>query len=487
MSTSILVNLHLILAAIWRRRYLIVVPTIILPIIATVICIITPRNWETHTTILVQESAKMNPFLEDLSVSTDLENRITTLDTLLHSRHMLINVGKDLGEINEQSQGVEIDKFVKKVSSSLNVKLIGKDLVKLVYHSNTPEYIDKTLYAIRERFLEKLLAPELSAIVASETFLTEQLRLKKRDLQSSELSLANFKEKNTDSLPRLYGANSTRFAQLNDLIEQRKVELSGAIASKKTIRTRLAQVDPVMSEIEQHIVATKGELAILRSRYTDKHSRVQTALRKLEQLKDERAVQSKASYKMNEIDLNRLWEVANKMKDGEVDGNQNILLVSQLKELQMASGKVEQIKEELQSLESQANTVKASIVGTGNMERQLLELERDLKVKRDLYSDLLSRYEMAKITGALGKFEQPERIKIIDEPFIPSIPNNFPLSIFILAGVIGGISLGGGMALFVEIADTSIRSKEQLELITCAPVLTRIPKINDVNYLGEKF
>ena len=486
MNTSILINLHLILAAIWRRRYLILVPTIVFPVIAVVVCIITPRKWETHTTILVQESAKMNPFLEDLSVSTDLENRITTLDTLLHSRHMLINVGKDLDVINEQSKGVEIDKFVKKVSSSLNVKLIGKDLVKLVYRSNTPENIDITLHAIRERFLEKLLAPELSAIAASETFLTEQLRLKKNDLQSSELSLTNFKEKNTDSLPRLYSSNNTRFAQLNDQIEQKKVELSGAIAAKKTIRTRLAQVDPVMSEIEQHIVATKGELAILRSRYTDKHSRVQTALRKLEQLKNERAVQSKASYKMNEVDLNRLWEIANKMKDGEVDASQNILLVSQLKELQMASGRVEQIKEELQSLESQANILKASIVGTGNMERQLLELERDLKVKRDLYGDLLSRYEMAKITGALGKFEQPERIKIIDEPFIPSIPNNFPLSIFILAGVIGGISLGVGMALFIEIADTSIRSKKQLELITCAPVLTRLPKINDANYFGEK-
>ena len=43
------------------------------------------------------------------------------------------------------------------------------------------------------------------------------------------------------------------------LLEQRKIELSGAIAAKRTIRTRLAQVDPVMSEIEQNIVTTKSE------------------------------------------------------------------------------------------------------------------------------------------------------------------------------------------------------------------------------------
>ena len=82
MTTSIIINIHLILGAIWRYRYLIIFPATALPIIAVIICSIAPRNWQTHTTILVQESAKMNPFLEDLSVSTDLENRITTLDTL---------------------------------------------------------------------------------------------------------------------------------------------------------------------------------------------------------------------------------------------------------------------------------------------------------------------------------------------------------------------------------------------------------------------
>jgi uncharacterized protein involved in exopolysaccharide biosynthesis len=119
------------------------------------------------------------------------------------------------------------------------------------------------------------------------------------------------------------------------------------------------------------------------------------------------------------------------------------------------------------------------------MERQLLSLERDLKVKRSLYSDLLYRNEKAKITGALGIFEQPERIKIIDEPYKPSSPTNSPLSIFLLAGIIGGIFLGGGLALFAELTDTSIRARYQLELITSTPVITRLPRINEKINLGE--
>jgi uncharacterized protein involved in exopolysaccharide biosynthesis len=166
------------------------------------------------------------------------------------------------------------------------------------------------------------------------------------------------------------------------------------------------------------------------------------------------------------------------------------LLVSQLQELQLADSQVEKIKEEMNSIEKQVSTLRSALAGTGEMERQLLTLERDLKVKRGLYSDLLYRYEKAKITGALGKFEQPERIKIIDEPYQPSAPTNFPLFIFLIAGILGGIFLGSGLALFVELADTSVRAKHQLELITAIPVITRIPLIKDkaykeINRLGE--
>ena len=82
-------------------------------------------------------------------------------------------------------------------------------------------------------------------------------------------------------------------------------------------------------------------MPFLRSRYTDQHSKVETALRKLLQLEDERESQSRTSYKITEVDLNRLWEIASSMQDGDLDKNQNLLLVSQLQELQLADSHVE--------------------------------------------------------------------------------------------------------------------------------------------------
>ena len=74
--------------------------------------------------------------------------------------------------------------------------------------------------------------------------------------------------------------------------------------------------------------------------------------------------------------------------------------------------------------------------------------------------------------------EQPERIKIIDQPFIPSSPDNLPVIVFFLAGLIAGLGLGIGVSLIIEYSDTSIRYIEELEQISGVAVVTRLPRIN---------
>ena len=110
----------------------------------------------------------------------------------------------------------------------------------------------------------------------------------------------------------------------------------------------------------------------------------------------------------------------------------------------------------------------------GALESELIKLQRDLKVKRALYDELLNRYEMARITGSLSLFEQYKRVKVIDEPFEPGMPANLPAWIFAIAGLFGGLFLGTGLAILLEFADNSVRYRTQLEYITELPVLGSI-------------
>ena len=137
-----------------------------------------------------------------------------------------------------------------------------------------------------------------------------------------------------------------------------------------------------------------------------------------------------------------------------------------------------QIQQEIQSIIDQITTIESNVKNVGTVERELMDIERDLEVKRTLYDELLERFEKATVTGALGRFEQPERIKVIDQPFVPSTPDNLPMIVFFIAGLIAGLGLGVGVALIIEYSDTSLRYIEDLEAITGVSVVARIPRIN---------
>ncbi|GAL34873.1 polysaccharide biosynthesis chain length regulator SypO [Vibrio maritimus] len=95
------IRLLVMLTAAWRRRYAIVIPILVMPIIAYAVGVMTPPKYKSHTSMLIQETAKMNPFLEDIAVSTMLKERLSALKTLLNSRHVLLSVASDLNLIDD--------------------------------------------------------------------------------------------------------------------------------------------------------------------------------------------------------------------------------------------------------------------------------------------------------------------------------------------------------------------------------------------------
>ena len=76
---------------------------------------------------------------------------------------------------------------------------------------------------------------------------------------------------------------------------------------------------------------------------------------------------------------------------------------------------------------------------------------------------------------ALSIKEKDERVKIIDQPYTPTSSSNMPALYFILGGLVGGLLLGIGLAILLEISDSSLRYRSQLETITGVPVFGRIP------------
>jgi len=467
---------YFILSGAWRRRYIIIIPIIVLPILAALISFMSPKNYASHTSMLIQETAKLNPFLEDLAVSSMLKERINSLKVLLHSRHILGKVALDRGLVNADTSAKEHDQIISHLSNALTIQMVGKDLIRIDYKSHTPGGMEEILHSVSTQFIEQVLAPERSSMNDSSRFLAEHLQSRQDELDKAELAMAEFKDKHASELPELYLTNISRLAKMKQRLFERQSELDGATRSLGGINQQLSKTNPVLSLIEQKIIRLQSELALLRARYTEQHSKVVTALKDLQRLEEER--QKLLINKDENLNIEKLWTLGSNYQVNNDPQNQP-LLISQLENMQRTSGKVEGLVEEVKSLKLMIAELEEQISGYGENASTLSKLEREVAIKRDLHDDMLMRFEKAGITESLGVFEQDKRVKIIDRPFTPTSSTNKPLILFIISGVLGGIFLGSGLAIIMELSDSSIRTSEHLHRLTGAPVLSRISYIKE--------
>ncbi len=474
-SRPLIEIIHLFLAAGWRRRYLICVPIILLPPLALGVSKFAPQKYEARMTLLVQEPAKLNPFLEDLTVATNLKERISALRALGRSHHILGGAARDLGLITEDMSVQARDTVVKRLASSLNVSLFGAELLELRLRGDSPDGLDRILASIGRRFIDQILAPERSSITDSVAFLTRQMEDQQVGLETAEDELAAFKTKHADSLPNVQSSNMTRLSQLRQALDDDRTALAGADAALADLSSRLARNNPVIANIEERIVTLSAQLAQLRSRYTDRHSDVASVQRQLSRLREERTHILSAVGTLTADDLDRLWSLASTRSD--LSQAAADLLVSQLGQLQEAQAQRATLQRRVSQLEMAIAELERRVAAHGAVERELNTLERDVAIRRDLYDGLVRRFEMARVTGALGQFEAPDRIQVIDPPTEDPVPVGPGKLLFLIAGVFGGIALGLGLAVLFEVLDSTIRSREVIENLLGVPVLGRIPPL----------
>ncbi|MDK9735884.1 chain-length determining protein [Vibrio sp. D404a] len=464
-----------ILYGAWRQRYVIVIPMLILPVLGLLVANLTPKKYDSHTSMLIQETAKMNPFLEDIAVSTMLKDRINALKTLLHSRHVLYSVAEELELIDSRMSNFEQEQIISDLSQRLMVTQLGKDFLKISLTSDTPDNMKETLQSVSEHFISQILAPERSSIEDSSNFLAIHIEKRRAALDEAEQALALYRNDNIESTPEIQSQSLNRLAALKQSLSEKEAEMAGVEKSLGTMDQQLSRTNPVIGKIEDQIIDIRSELTLLQAKYTNKHSAVQAKLRELDRLESER----KTLLEMKQPNMNsdQLWDIASSNTFNDVSELQP-LLVTQLHSLQLVRARFESLKEETKSLKTMIFELENKANNFGQNAKEMYRLQRDVQVKRQLYDELVERYEMAQLTGSLGQFEQNKRIKIIDLPYTPSIPSNMPSFIFVIAGLIAGIGFGVGLAILFELFDSSVKGSAQVEQLLGVPVITVIPNMN---------
>lgn len=475
--------IYLGLYALYTRIKLFIIPFCIIPIVVIALGLSAQKQYTNHATILIEESALLNPYLDDLSFSFQLSDRMAALRTLVISRKVLIAVAKETQLIAEDATSKQVEEIHQQLSKALSLSLIGDELVRInfIWHDQTQ--MKPVLEKVVEKFIERLLAPTKASLDTSEQFFFKQLDSLREELELSEEALAVFKTQNSNTLPDVLHSNRQTFDNLLSEKQQKLIALSGAKAKLNALVSKVGQANPILGNLEEKIVRTESELSLLRTRYTEKHSKIIEKKRTLANLKNRQQALLESSEKLDTTNLDQLWQMVNTLPSG--DGKESSVLVSQLLALEEARNNLLQQEQEFAMLEEQVKLVSERLLVTSDVEKQLRKLERDYEVKQSLYKDMLSRYEMAKVTGKLVKYEGPDKVKTIERAYSPTQPINTSMVMTVIVGLILGIFTGGASVFVAALCDSHLKDIKTIEKLTSAQVVTVLPIVNAETNFGN--
>jgi len=469
--------LYLTLYAVYTRAKLFVIPLLVVPFVIILLTVTAQKKYVNHATILIEESALLNPYLDDLSFSFDLSNRMAALRTLVISRKVLIAVAKETQLVPENATPAQIEKIHQELSQALSLSLVGDELVRVNFIWHEQSKMKLVLEKVVEKFIERLLAPTRASLDSSEQFFYQQLNSIRDELELSEEALAAFKSTNSNTLPAVLHSNRQTFDKLLSDQQQKTIVLSGAQAKLKALTTKMGQANPILGRIEEKIIVAESELSFLKTRYTEKHSKVISKKRELQSIRNRQQSLLESAEDLDPTNIEQLWQMANTLPSGK--DNESSVLVSQILKLEEAKNEVAQHQQEYDMLEQQVKLVGERLLVTSDVEKQLRKLERDYDVKQSLYKDMLSRYEMAKVTGKLVKYEGPDKVKTIERAYSPTQPINTSLVASIIVGIILGVFTSSTIVFVATLFDSHLKDIQTIEKLSSLEVVTILPIVKN--------
>src|SRR5262249_15970727 len=116
-----------------------------------------------------------------------------------------------------------------------------------------------------------------------------------------------------------------------------------------------------------------------------------------------------------------------------------------------------------EDLQRRIRNYQGRIEATPAIEQQYEMLSRDREAAGAYYNDLKKRGEEARLGKQLGDHQLNAQFRILDPASLPASPS-FPNPLFFgLGGIAGGIALGAGIGLLLEMSDTSVKNDKDIE------------------------
>lgn len=470
-----------VIAILRRRWYLISLLAVIGCAAGYIASQVLPKRFTSQTLVLVQQPAVSVDLVKPI-VSDNTNQRLAAMQQQILSRSRLEPVIQQFGLYRKDVDQVPMDDLVERLRSAITITPVqpmaetrAQNLpgfyISVVF--GDPHLAQQICARITTMFLEENVLSRQGQTMQTDEFLGKQLEEAKAKLDAQDARLAAFQRKYLGSLPDEEQTNLNLLTGLTSQLEASTQALSRAqqdksfaesVLSQQVSAWQTSQSGQNPETLAQQLATLEAQLTTLQSKYTDDHPDVIKAKNDIAAIKE------------------RIARENQQQKSAGIDKTAKPLVEpAQIQQLRAQIHQYDQvIKERTQQqedIQAQIKLYQARVQASPTVEQEYKLVTRDHQSALDFYNDLLKKRDQSAMAMNLEKSQQGEQFQVLDPANLPDKPSFPKMPIFAGGGFAGGLALGLGFTLLLEMQDTSMRSEHDVEAALHLPVLAMIPVI----------
>ncbi len=445
-----------------KRRWILIVPLILALAAGSYLAITLPKIYEAKTLILIQPQKVPTQYVQSL-VSSDIDERISTLSQQILSRTNLEKIIRDLDLFSGPgSAGLYMEDKVASLRKNISVEITRSrretNSFSITFKGKDPETIMKVTNALATYFIDENIKVREAQAIGTSDFLDDELEAMRVRLEEKEGALETYKTQFMGELPEQLETNLRILDRLQEQMSEsqeglrdaksRLVSLQNQASSGFLSVSRDGDTEPDPLDLN----SLQAELARLQSRYTARHPdiiKLKSRITELEQNQDSSRSGQSQSTAQEPVEI--------------TDVKREIYI----------------FESEAQRLLTQIRQYESRVESTPRREQELLALQRDYRNLQDSYSSLLSRKLEAEIAVNMERKQKGEQFRILDRASVPKRPVEPNMKKLFLMTIAGGFGVGGAIVFLLEILNSTFRSPKEIETLLGLPTLAMIPFIED--------
>jgi len=476
------------LAMLRRRLKVILIPTLLAPLVGFAVSYAFSPKYTSTSLVLVAEQKVPEGYVKP-AITADLGQRVATLEQRALGADRLRSLINRLQLANGPRS---VDAVIDAIRTNIDVAPVNSAFIptpgkkkgqqgqsdlpgfNVSYTASNPREAQEVCAGVTDIMLQENLKDRAQVAQGTTEFLVRQVEEAKGTLDALDSQMATFKQKYVGQLPGDEDSNLKILMGMNSQLDANTQTLSRAQQDKAYTESLLSQqlsawkssqtaTNP--QNLEQQLATLQSQLITLQGRYTEDYPDVVKAKKdiaelqkKLKEINSAAADAPAATSTPDQASLSEPPEI-----------QQLRLQIHQYQQVITQAGR------DQQRLQEQIKIYQGRVALSPAVEEQYRKLTRDYDTAQKFYDDKSKQEKDSETQTAMEREQQGEQMQLqnpADLPDSPTFPNRL---LFAGGGVAGGLAIGLGLAIWLEMRDQSVRTERDVLAVLELPVLSQVP------------